>query len=149
MPNKTCSRSHVRVSVCVLYSPVSTLSIASLCVCFCNFTWVCLPVPAYPSSLFVCVRACMRSCACLVDTSALASFNQSASRFRIPLVAPALSPLFTEATEAIAGYVRDIPTKPPFLPQLPIAGWVVAHHLGVRAIPPLGFGYRIQSQSHR
>jgi hypothetical protein len=125
-------------------------SIASLCVCFCNCMWVCSPVPPCPSSLFVCVRACMRSCACLVDTGALASFSQSASRFCILLVTLARSaPLFTEATEAIAGYIRDIPTKPPFLFRLQIARWVVAHHLGVRVIPPLGFGYRIQWQSHR
>jgi hypothetical protein len=35
-------------------------------------------------SICLCVRACVRSCACFVDTSALASFSQSASRFRVP-----------------------------------------------------------------
>jgi hypothetical protein len=149
--NKTCSRSFVRVCVCVCvvfagFHPVHP----SLCVCFCNCTWVCSPIPPCPSSIFVCVHACVRSCACHVDTSALASISQSASRFRIPLVTLASPhPLFTEATEAIAGYIRDIPAKPPFLPRLKIARWVVAHHLGVRAIPPLGFGYRIHSRSPR
>jgi hypothetical protein len=93
VPNKTCSRSRVRVSVCVCvvfagFHPVHREFVRV----FCNCTWVCSPVPPCPSSLFVCVRACVRSCACFVYTSALASFSQSTSRFRIPLVTPAPSP---------------------------------------------------------
>jgi hypothetical protein len=51
---------------------------------------------------------------------------------------------FQAFPEAIAGYSRVISTKPTFHPRLQIARWVGAHHLGVRAIPPLSIGYRIQ-----
>ena len=50
----------------------------------------------------------------------------------------------------IAGYSRVISTKPPFHPRLYIARWVVAHHLGVREIPPLDTRYdRDPPVSHR
>jgi hypothetical protein len=41
----------------------------------------------------MCVRACVRACAYLAGTSALASFSLPTSRFRIPLATPAPSPL--------------------------------------------------------
>jgi hypothetical protein len=91
--NKTCSRSRARVNVrvCAVFAGFhpAHLEFVRVFLKLCVGLFAC---PALSISLFVCVRACVHSYACLVDTSALASFSLSASRFRFPLVTPAPPP---------------------------------------------------------
>jgi hypothetical protein len=67
----------------------------------------------------------------------LASFSLSASRFRIPLATPAPSPPSSPKP------LKPLPDigifrQSQIFPRLQIARWVVAQHLGVRAIRSLG-----------